>query len=289
MNLTQFIKSQEASLFREAFSTFLNNNQHLIISKGETKKHTQNYSELSDYAQIGTAFDYLLRFRLSFTKLMLIDLKETIAFTAFDFLIKKHNKTLMPLIKEIAVLFEQFDKFQKGIVNKYIHKQKMTKEELNTLIKFTLYFAKLDRIYREKVEITNSYLKFETAHYMGDMYALWCNTDISLFTPNEFMELNPIIGEFSVKYPNSGYILKSDGDLIVDNRMIDIKTTNKVDYTHFIQVFCYTVMYNVKFGGKLDTIELYFSRYNRLFSIYLDSNNKEINQLISLFVQVSQK
>ena len=289
MNLTSFLKSTESLLFRKAFSTFITsveqNNQ--ILKQGLLIKQTVHYAELADYALVGTAYDYLLRFRLSFLHLRKIDITELVAFNAFNILLHSYSKECKELIKQTANLFEEFDRTQLAILQKYQRTVKLTKQDALKIIHFAITFAKLDKIYRENINPNNQYLTIEYERYSSDLFKLWCNTDMSLFSVKERMLLNPVIGEFSLQ--GRELITSSDADIIIDNRMIDIKTTSKIDISQFEQVFSYAIMQNLKFKDHIAQIELYFSRYNQLYSIPFLPHQSEIDQLTQLFITCSQK
>lgn len=142
-------------------------------------------------------------------------------------------------------------------------------------------------------------LKYSNSQ-LEDLYYLWNMLDMSLFI-SQSKQLNPTIGQFGT------LITSSDADLILDNKMIDIKTTKpKKDLDNLIQSLCYLIMYNCKFKLKnnyLDKLEekefgsiyknkdllnevgIYYSRHGEY--VYIDLNMltfKELNLLYKSFV-----
>lgn len=283
-SLTTFLSSAEASTFVEAFSSFLQNNSQKISLSGETHKHTVKYGELSDYALVGTAYDYLLRTRITYINDIHVEPNQLVAYIAMCYLAKTQpSETIL-----FNYMYDTIKHYLQVLIPlfriAYQNKTKLTISQLEEMILTCLKLAKFDQIYRKSQVISINDLTNESLEpYVQDLMKLWINTDMSLFESKiNCFSLNPVIGNFIYNGKQTA-ITKADGDLIIDDRMIDIKTTSKIDYEHFVQVFCYAIMINHKFKTKIDTLQLYFSRYNRIAT--LSMNYAELKKLESLFIQ----
>ena len=287
-SLTNFLKSNEASTFVDAFSTYISNNKKEIILTGETRKNIKKYSLLKDYAIVGTAYDYLLRIRIALLNNINMTANDTVAAISLTSLVKFHAHEA-ELIFLVKFLLSEFNALMIVLRKMYDSNTKLTQAHFEQLINLSIQLAIIDRIYRqgELISVEDLSLKY-IEKYKHDLITLWKNTEMSLFESKlKCFSLNPTIGSFNVYSPNSGLITKSDGDLVIDDRIIDIKTTNSMDYSNFIQVFCYAIMINHKFNTQIDTIQLYFSRYNRLASLCI--NSEPFHEFREQFIKCSQK
>jgi hypothetical protein len=109
---------------------------------------------------------------------------------------------------------------------------------------------------------------------------------LDLFKPREKIILNPTFGK------GSKLVGGADADLIIDNTLVDIKTTKEQKITRpiFNQLIGYYLIYLI--GGidnhenvRIDNLGLYFSRYNTLWTIPVkeigsdDKFNMAVNKL----------
>lgn len=110
-----------------------------------------------------------------------------------------------------------------------------------------------------------------------------CN--LNLFSPKKKIILNPTFGE------GSTLVGGADADLIIDNTLIDIKTTKdlKISRPIFNQLIGYYLIYLI--GGidnhkdvNIENLGIYFSRYNVLWTISTKEigNQEDFNKAIML-------
>jgi hypothetical protein len=256
MSLTSFIKIPEV---REGFNkTFTKPEVNINRSKFVAPK-TKNYS------LIGTAFDYLLRFYL-----------------------QKLNKKNVISTKWIAeqglgMLNPKSEKFKKAtkIINnakiqnkKYIKTGKITRNLFVSILKL----AQLDSLYRIG-RIDPNLGKVDPKDII-DLKNLFNNIENKYFKSKHLCILNPTFGEASMMVGGA------DADLIIDDTIIDIKTTieNKFSREFFNQLMGYytlyfiggvDVIYNKEF--RIKNIALYSSRYGALIKIPVEKIIKEVD------------
>ena len=253
-----------------------------------------------DYGLVGTTFDYLLRFYIKYLNPKAIT-KQWVADSSLKLLelilevneLLEKRKTLKNLTfvnKELVV--EKLFKMLKLIEKRYAiknHKQKikiikkhyqkaikiisnakkkyflfLKNGQINdNLIKSTLLLAKLDPIYRAG-HVTKSYnIDGKDIEDLNNLISL-VNPDF--FKANEICLLNPIFNRASI------LVGGADADLVIDDMLIDIKTTKKLQMNrnYFNQLIGYYTLYRI--GGidgmppqnEIKKLGIYFSRYGYL-------------------------
>ena len=145
-------------------------------------------------------------------------------------------------------------------------------EEGRIAAKAAFELADLEPIFRTKMvfpfpEITES--------EVDELIALYDLIDFTIFEDSEHVFLNPVFGEGSRKVGGA------DGDIIVDDMLIDIKTTKHTKFTPEMlrQLVGYSLLAN-RFGindedgniiiNEIKKMAVYFSRSGRLFVMDLD-------------------
>ena len=205
------------------------------------------------YSMIGTAFDYLMRFYLE--KLNPNSIKGT-------------------WIAELAVastsaepkLFNLTNKSLTEAKNYYLDYIKSGKISEDTL-RASILLAQLDPIFR--------------ANYIDENIGVVENSDIkdlsnligivnpNLFKANSVCILNPDFGKAS------SLVGGADADFIIDNTLVDIKTTMKLEFTrdHYNQLIGYYILSKIGFVKGLSkksiifNLGIYYSRYGILKTI----------------------
>ena len=245
------------------------------------------------YALVGTAFDYLLRFYLERLNPKAIT-KRWVALNSYYILAtglknpaeiedptqlevwKKDFEYLEDLINEadsnlhsieLAVKAADIIRKSKKDHSNYIQSGKMNDE----LLKSTILLAQLDPIYRAGYVDRN--IGIIDKKDIADLRNL-----ISIIPTNDLRAkstclLNPTFGEAS------RLVSGADADLLIDDRLLDIKTTKKCEITRdmFNQIIGYYIL--GKIGGigeehldisTVNEIGIYFSRFGKNYLFKVD-------------------
>jgi len=239
VSLTSFIKNKEV---RELFADEFKKPRGKIIGEIKAPPLTNHFG------MIGTAFDYLMRFYL-----------------------KYHN----PEAKEekwVAEISCKLTEANPSVHNEAVKNLKFAKDAYSTflkngvfnedILKSAILLAQLDPIYRAGYVDEN--MGIVDNDDIQDLRNLISLVNIEDFKANSYCLLNPTFNEGSI------LVGGADADIVIDNQLIDIKTTKKLDITRerFNQIIGYYVL--GKIGGigeeKIDVsnmseIGFYFSRY----------------------------
>lgn len=244
MSLTSLIRTDKElrDKIKEAFSRpKLEKNKPLLV-----EPLTKNYS------LVGIAFDYIFRFYLERLNSINNYSKTWIAEQAIDLL--KHNQE----VYEVGV----------GIINnvKELKKEFIETGELSQeLIRQTLRMSYIDPVFRAGVGIEYIGLDADKAD-IEDIKKQFNLIDEKLFIAKDICILNPTFGKASM------LVGGADADLIIDNKLIDIKTTKKLElkFNDFCQVIGYFLLHII--GGingrkelEINQLGIYYSRYGYLF------------------------
>ena len=251
----------------------------------------------SSYAgEIGTAFDYLVRFNLERIN------KET--FISKDYWVAEHGleSILMEFqlstkkkisigyyqdrkidrVKFIDFLENEFQQAKKNYKN-FITNGKLTKN----LIKSSIFLAKLDVKYR--TGITDSNLDNIEADQINELEKLFAVVPWDKFKAKRHCILNPTFGK------GSSLVGGADADLIIDNTLIDIKSSKnlKLERGGLNQIFGYHLLsiiggINGKKTPKIKKVGIYFARYGHTWQIPLSyyHKSKVYEKFANEFVQL---
>jgi hypothetical protein len=213
-----------------------------------------------NYPLIGTAFDYLLRFVLEKKNPLAIK-RKWIAEEALNMLEKNSNEYLIvkSIIQNSKKFYEEY--LESGIIT-------------NELISSSIKLAKVDSIYRagffdpdmEKVEEND----------IIDLKNLVDTIPLDKFNSRKKCFLNPHFGEASQR------IGGADADLIIDNTLIDIKTTKyfSINEDYYYQLIGYYILslrgkINNKYDNlRIENVAIYFSRYGKIISFPVKKEGK---------------
>lgn len=245
MSLTSFLKIPAVkAVFAQEFPI------PMISLKGEmlARPVTKHYS------LIGTAFDYLLRFNLERLNPKAITAPwvaiQGVA-VASKFFSKEYEKAKKSL-EEAERLYADFIKT--GSVDD------------GGILRAAILLAQLDPIYRALV-IDENMGKVEDGD-MQDLTNLIKAVKPELFKCDYHCLLNPTFGE------GSQLVGGADADLILDGRLIDIKTSVKMEFSreHYNQLVGYYILSRIGSipgfeGGRITDMGIYYSRYGVLKTI----------------------
>lgn len=261
MSLTSFLKIPEV---RKEFLNTFEFKSPMLSAQLKAPPQTKNYS------LVGTAFDYLLRFHLERLN---------------------HNSITRPWVAEGAVeltkpkpeIYEKLVAILDAI--KKVHTSFLKTGKLSdSITTASIILAKLDLIYRVG-RLEPNLLDFEDGDII-DLKNLISITNYSLFKSKNISILNPTFGIAS------SMVGGADADFIIDDTLIDIKTTKnlKFEREHFDQLIGYYIL--SKIGGiyginnhKIKKIAIYFSRHSILHAIPVSNieNNPRFNSFVEWF------
>ncbi len=135
------------------------------------------------------------------------------------------------------------------------------------LLKSAICLAQLDPIYRE-MRIDDN-LGVVDSEDIADLRALISQVDENLFLAKEMCLLNPTFGAAS------RMVNGADADLLIDDIIIDVKTTKNPEFTldYFLQLIGYYVLFRI--GGidnapkqpKIERLGIYYARHAELIVI----------------------
>lgn len=240
MSLTSFLKSPEArAKFSETFAK-----PRIKLGSLTAPPLTRNHS------LVGTAFDYLLRFQLEHWH-SLAQGKYWIAEVAI--------RLLQPDTK----LYEQADLIIRTARDRHAHFIQ-TGELSDDLLVSCLELAQLDPVFRRAGYVPQ--IRTPEIDDILDLRNLHARVKPDTFKPKHICLLDPTFGSASL------LVGGADVDLVVDETIIDIKTTKNpnLQRDHFNQIIGYYILYRL---GKIDGLSeahrithigLYFARFGEM-------------------------
>jgi len=257
MSLRTFLNSKDV---RARFS------EEFIKPKFGLKKEILAPPVTKHYSLVGTAFDYLMRFYIkqlhpkAITKEWVAELS-TEAMREMGFALNS-QKYPIPIDNNLLVKADAMLSQAKKAYSNYIQSREINDE----LIRCTILLAQLDTYFRAGIID-------EDFGIIDDDDVIDLRRLISIINPDSFKAkelclLNPTFGEASE------LIGGADADLVIDNVLIDIKTTSKLEFKrdHFNEIIGYYTLY--KIGGipdapiepKIENLGIYYSRYGELYT-----------------------
>lgn len=244
------------------------------------------------YSLVGTAFDYVMRFYL----------ERLNPGAVTRMWVAEHSITnpLSPLLKDIDVEIDaetgkifytetaltrkvrQIIEQAKNHYSKYLSSGHITDQ----LLENTLHLAQLDIICRANIVDEN----LGTAHKedIEDLRNLVTIIETELFQASRLCLLNPSFGEAS------RLVGGADADLLIDNTIIDIKTTKNLQLKRddFNQLLGYFILHEISGIGdltpkpKVSRIAIYFSRfaYLHIFDLNDIINTETFSNFVRWFI-----
>lgn len=296
MSLIELIKYP---VIRDAIRTNLPFEPFKIKAKIKANPQTRNFM------LIGTAFDYLLRFYMERNnrKNCNVITKKWVARTALDFIRsrERHGRAIPIRVgkngsEDICSLSEIISKIKK-LVHKaeknhqtYINDGKIT----DSLLKSCIHLAQIDPYYRAYYAITKDMGSVNKAD-VADLKEIISHVSKKKFTAKRHVLLNPTFGY------GSNLVGGADADIIIDNTLIDIKTT--IDPTfkreYHDQLVGYYILsllgrtpppsLHLNKGVAISKIGIYFSRYGvlRTFRTKDILHNPKFPKLVETFEKVA--
>jgi hypothetical protein len=290
MSLTSFLNQKDVrKKFREQFP-------HPPVRR----KLKPVVPPLTNHPQlIGTAFDYLLRFYIKRLNPKAITspwvaenvpgtLRDKIELAKDMHVIDKWKST--PLIDPKAIRYytnlclkiEQLLARAVKVYDSYLKDGKIDKP----LLKSVILLAQIDSIYRSGED------EYELGSIdqrdLNDLEALIKLVDPKLFKSRKYCVLNPSFG------PASRLVGGADADLIIDDMIVEIKTTKELhvkraDWNQLIGYYILTTVGGIEGVGPKYTINrigIYFSRFGELITVKMNIvNRKRLKSFIEWFVE----
>jgi hypothetical protein len=208
------------------------------------------------YSTVGTAFDYLLRFFIQ---------RHNPHTVSKDYWIAEQAIVSLGFDAELLVKGQEIISTARKNLDAYLNNGQMSVE----LIQSALSLATLDPIYRAGVgyEVIGDTYEED----VQDLKNLISGVDSGLFTAKNLCLVNPTFG-FASKLVGG-----ADADLVIDDTIIDIKTTKKLilERSAFDQILGYYILHQVSGIGELNPkpiitkVAIYFSRFSYLYVIPL--------------------
>lgn len=288
MSLTQIIKMEEVKEFLD---------KNFIFPKIKVQAKLLAPPLTKNYALVGTAFDYLIRFYVQRLNENTCSEGKWIC----EISIEKLEDMWRKGIFVEGIFPEDHLKF----LNKALHTVQRAKEleqiYLKTgvfsdeLIETSLLIAKLDPIVRAGPFVISSVIKsFEhiEPEDVLDLKNLVSLLKPEFFTKRKICLLNPTFGE------GSALVGGADADMIIDDTLIDIKTVKKAELKreYFRQLFGYYILSYIDKSNRSEDVEInrlgiYFSRHAYLLTISIDEilKNRSMSQIVDEFISLVKR
>ena len=250
MSLTSFL--DDNSDVREQFK------QEFRKPPLQVKKELLAPPLTTKYSTVGTAFDYILRFYVKYLNPDTVDTGYWIAEIA------------LTLLQNYPALYAKGEKIilqAKEREAAFLQTGQITDE----LIESTLSLAYLDPIYR--ANRGHGYVGTPIDKKdIDDVRKLISIVPLDYFKAKNLCMLNPTFGIASQMVGGA------DADIVIDDTIIDIKTTKKLEFRlrDFQQVLGYYVLHQIGGLGRLQPkpeikkVSIYFSRYAYLHTLDLE-------------------
>lgn len=223
---------------KELFDILLEKPKLDVTSELKAPPSTKNYGT------VGTAFDYALRL-----------------------LIERENVGVVSHFPLVARQGIKGDKKRKDFINefdakhsKYVLSNGIT---IHELLSDCIVLAKLDAVFRSGRNFPNSDIFRIDDEDVRDLSNLIGLVDINIFKAKTQCYLNPCFGE------SSKDIGGADADLLIDDCLIDIKTTKNLSFTRsqLRQLLGYHIL-NLRereILGEINYLGIYYSRHGIMF------------------------
>ena len=281
MSLTSLLKIKEVKKkFKEQFAMPIIKLEGELMAPPLTKH----------YGLVGTAFDYLMRFIIEFHNPKAIKWA-WVAENALD-LIRSNIQELTDIrLKKSLEKFEKYVekniRFAKREHDKFLRTGKTDEK----LLEACIVLAQTDVIFRAG-QIPNDYGLIEKKD-IEDLSNLMKLIPIRQFIAEKHCFLNPTFGEASL------VVGGADADIIIDNSLIDIKTTKYLTLKreYFDQLIGYYLLHRIGgITGIKDEIEIYqlgiyFSRYGLLYKLRITDviDENTIEDFLEWFKKTAKK
>jgi hypothetical protein len=242
MSLTDWVewdKSIVDDLFIKPPFNYNGDHSHFLQAEPQTK----------NYWVVGTAFDYALR--LIVTNL---NGSRKCTFPLSFPMVAEHG------IRNHSKRRKYVDNFKDRIFNAL----KDNNLNITDYLSDCITLAKIESVFRSGKDYPDSLIFSVDDNDISDLRKLISIVNMKHWKAKKCFVLNPNFEQ------SSADIGGGDADLIIDNRLIDIKTTKELKFRrdYFRQLIGYHILNEREHGlyGHFKTLELYYSRYGVLFT-----------------------
>ena len=223
----------------------------------------------TSYTLVGTAFDYCLRFCIAAYNPGLVFVNQWVAEIALDLIRKERHRLPDGLSPELAA---DGVTHARRLYNEFLASRLFTRP----LARATLSLAALDRAYREGPgTVKTRYLRDSLRAQTDDCMRLVRAIPLETIDVKEKAVLNPGFGDASA------LVGGADADLLLDDTLVDIKTTKDFKITPAMvhQLVGYRILLAAcdpregiaQMAPRITHGAIYFSRYGRMERFpYLD-------------------
>lgn len=236
----------------------------------------------TNYALVGTAFDYLLRFYI----------KRMNPKAITDTWIAEIAVQKMDIYDRVGGFSQTIEKAKK-YYKQYLKDGKLTPAVIKTAIRL----ARIDPFYRVGYRDPNMNVVHNDD--VKDLRNLIKIVDKSIFKAKKVCVLNPTFGEAS------GYVRGADADILLDDTLIEIKTTKhrKIHLNTIYQLIGYYLLSRI--GGidgvkrkvKIKYMAVYLARYGIMLkfmvpgpkSDFIKISNKDIEAFSKWFIKRAER
>lgn len=286
MSLTSFLSNKDV---REAFKL------EFTIPRLSAKKEIVAPPLSKRYSLVGTAFDYILRFYLERLNSNAMT-QQWIAEGAL-------TDPLSPILTNVEIdaetnksTYEDTEetlKVKNLIENAKSHYNTFLSSGIftNELFESAIHLAQLDTICRARIVDDN--LGIAYAEDIEDLNNLANCLQEEMFESSTICLLNPMFGE------GSTLVGGADADLVIDDTIIEIKTTMKLQQKrdHINQLLGYYILHNISgVGGytpkpTITKIGIYYSRFAYMHILNLSEivNYETFPAFVEWFVERAKK
>jgi hypothetical protein len=191
-----------------------------------------------DFGGIGTAYDYWVRSQVVPINKDLIE-----SFLGFRVCVERYGND------------KRTSKALKRHADAILASSRGTPESQEGLLKACLFLAKFEIEYRSPYPVESLEIAADNVIELGRLAS---GTDLDRFRkPN--LILNPI---FCVE--GSKLKIEADGDIVVDNVLIDLKTSNRIELKENLrQLIVYWTLNDLAYKGRtIDRLGVYYPRFN---------------------------
>lgn len=230
----------------------------LLIFSNDNKDDKRKYK----FTTIGTAYDYIVRINLLKHKGETFNYRNTISYQGYNNYNNKPFGTINIVV--YTYILNKVETYTGG---------ELTFEQAKAFLQYAIF----DSYGRKQFKLTPFELSF-TDEEVNDLIAL------SKLGIDTLLELNPVNIDVNPTFLYSKLYGGADADLIIDDILIDIKTTIvdqfTKDYIH--QLIGYYTLCKLE-NKNINKIGIYFARHNHLELIDIDKLIKidEFDELLS--------
>lgn len=238
----------------------------------------------TDRSRMGTAFDYALRLELMRVAPQAKS-NRWVAESAAEIL---HARALEGNAQAVRVAKRALTRVKNARIfaRKYRRASTVDDDSLRRLCDHALKLARLDPAYRAAY-LGPDLVGRNTEEDIEELRQLLRLTPIAALCGTS-VHLNPNFGELSTTVGGA------DADLLVDNRLIDLKTRSKERLTRddIRQLLFYVMLANAShlgLNGPIDTIQIYLSRHGSLATFPLGRSMKRLLRETGVLLEIARR